>query len=140
MGEKRLAEAQAEERRREAEARAEQLATAISVIELEMKEVDAIMRKRQWEDARGRLAKLETLFAPLEVDAVGRGEALPAAVVAAKGRYESLRARFTKFESDVFEDAFRSLNAPDKSRATDEELMAAVARRHRVSPKYGEEV
>lgn len=140
MGEKRLAEAKAEQLKREAAERAEQLSTAITVITTAMKELEEAMRKRRWEDARDRLAKLETLFAPLEIQALGRGEGMPEAVGSAKGRFEALRERFRKFESDVFDDAFRTLNAPGKAGVPDGDLMAAVAQRHHVSPKYVDDI
>lgn len=140
MGEKRLAEAKAEQLKREAAERADQLAEAISVITTAMKELDEAMRKRRWEDARDRLRKLETLFAPLEIEVLGHGEGMPEAVGVAKGRFEILRERFHKFENDVFDDAFRTLNARDKAGVSDDDLMAAVARRHRVSPKYVDDV
>lgn len=140
MGEKRLAQAKAEAMKRQAAERAAQLVTAMSVIEAAMKELDDAMRKRRWEHARERLAKLETLFAPLEIEALGRGEGLPDAVGRAKVRFEALRDRFRKFETGVFDDAFRTLNAPDKAGTSDDALIAAVARRHHVSIEYVDEI
>jgi hypothetical protein len=140
MGEKRLAEAKAEALRQQAAERAQQLATAIAVIETAMKELDDTMRKRRWVDARDRLDKLAALFAPLENEALGRAEGVPEAVVKAKRRFETLRERFKKFEDALFDDTFRTLNARDKAGASDADLMAAVARRHHVSAKYVEEV
>lgn len=138
LGEKRLAQAEAEEARRKAEARAEQLAGAVTEIAGVLDETERLLKKKSFQQVSERVRKLGALFEPLDVITFGPGETalLPAEVSEVRGRFESLRDTLHAFEDRIFERTFAVVTAESNRRASEESLLARVARQFRVSPEY----
>lgn len=124
--------------REKAAERAKQIAAAMETVGAAMGEIDAAMRRSRWELAREKLAKLAELFGPLDADAAG-GEASEE-VELARDRFAALRDRLTEFETELFEDTYRTLKAPESKTVPEDRLMTAIAQRHRVGRAYVEEI
>ena len=137
LGEKRLAQAKAEAERKKAEARAQQLADAVTEIAPILDATDKLLRPGRWEEAREQVDKLALLFQPVEeLTNAGLEGALPEHVGALQARFEAQRDKLTDFKSKVFEETYALLMAPKNSRVPEDKLMTRVARHHRVSDAW----
>lgn len=129
LGEKRLAMAEAAEARRRAEERAAQIEAALTDIRRILTETEKMLGKRHWGDARTRIQKLASLFAPLEGMVVHQADAelIPAKVEEVRVRFEALRARLQAFETRVFEQTFAAVTAEKNRGVPEASLLRRIA-------------
>lgn len=142
LGEKRLAQAEAAEARRKAEARAAQLGEAVTEINAILGETEKLLKRKRFEEVSERVRKLGALFEPLDVIALGPGQTalVPAEVSVSRGRFEALRDALHAFEDDIFERTFAVVTADSNRRVAEERLLARIARQFRVAPAYVEAI
>lgn len=142
LGEKRRAQAEAEEARRIAEERAQQISTALTQIDGLIKETGKLVAQRRWEQAHERASKLATLFEPLDGASVGQneGDALPAEITSVRARFEQLRDKLEAFEDRVLERTFSAVTAETNRRVAEERLLAQVAAQFGISRQYVEDI
>jgi hypothetical protein len=142
LGEKRRAQAEAEEARRKADERAEQIGAALSEIQAVLLETEKLVNKRRWQDARERVHKLGTLFEPLESILLTQTESeqMPAQVSAVRARFEALRDKLEAFETRVFEQTFAAVTAESNRRVPEEKLLRRIGSGAGISPEYVGEI
>lgn len=142
LGEKRRAQAEAEEMRRRVEQRAAQISAALSEIDRLVKETATLVAQKRWEQVRERVRKLATLFQPLEGDALAHdeSESLPAEVTEVRARFELLRDKLDAFEARVFERTFNVVSAENNRRVPEERLLLQLATQFGVSKEYVEAI
>lgn len=129
---------QAAETQRKARERATEIESALAEIQREVKETEALAKKRKWLDARVRLAKLGELFAPLDAPALA-GEApgvLPPEVGKVRARYEVLHEDLQAFEAEVFEATFTDVTAASNKDVAEERIQERIAKRFKITPDY----
>jgi len=139
-GEKRLAEAIAAEKQRQAAERVQQIEGVLGDLEGVLKETEKLVARKRFEDARGRIDKLVTLFAPLDALAQGAADAVPEALTLARERLDTLRDRQRAFEDQVFDKAFATLTAEGNRSEDEDKLLQRVANGFRVSAAYVQEI
>ncbi|MDD9947372.1 MAG: hypothetical protein OXU20_40410 [Myxococcales bacterium] len=142
LGERERLQREAQEKRRRAEARAEEIAKVLGEIRTELKRIDRVLKKNRFEQARDRVEKLAVLFEPLDALAAAQIEsaALPDGVSEVREHYDEQRAAIGHFEDDVFDAAFDVLNGPVSARKPEPVLIKQLARRFRVSRDYVREI
>jgi hypothetical protein len=129
---------QAAETQRMAGERATEIENALVEIQLEVKETEALAKKRKWLEARVRLAKLGELFAPLDAPALAGAApgALPPEVGKVRARYEVLHEKLQAFEAEVFEATFSDVTAASNKAVAEESIFERVAKRFKVTTDY----
>jgi DNA repair exonuclease SbcCD ATPase subunit len=135
------AEAAAEqtaETQRMADERATEIENALAEIQLEVKETEALAKKRKWLEARERLAKLGELFAPLDAPAIAGAApgALPPEVGKVRARYEVLHEKMQAFEAEVFEATFSDVTAVSNKAVAEERILERIAKRFKITTDY----
>ena len=141
LGEKRLAQAEAEEARRKAEERAQQIAAAVTAIEGVLAETEQLVARRRWEEARPRVQKLGALFEPLEGVALPSEAAdAPGSVGKVRARYEILHEKLEAFEQQIFDRTFAAVTAESNRSVPEDRLMQRIAGQFRVTPGYVQEI
>lgn len=137
-----LAAEQAEESQRMAAARAAEIASALADVQREVQAIEALAKKRKWEDARERLHKLGELFAPLDAAALSgeAGEALPADVGLVRARYEGLHDKLQAFEHEVFDATFAEVTAASNKAVAEERILERIAKRFRITAVYVQDI
>jgi hypothetical protein len=126
------------ETQRKAKERAAEIESALVEIQLEVKETEALAKKRKWLEARARLAKLGELFAPLDTPALA-GEApgaLPPEVGKVRARYEELHDKLQAFEAEVFEATFMDVTAASSKDVAEERIQERIAKRFKITADY----
>jgi hypothetical protein len=138
LGEKRRAQAEAEEAHRKAEERAAQIGAAVQTIEAVLLETEKLLAKRRFEQVRERVRKLAQLFEPLEGMALSQAEsdALPVKVGAVRARFESLRDKLAAFENRTFEQTFVAVTAESNRRVPEDSLLQRMALKSGISADY----
>lgn len=129
---------QVAETQRKAKDRAAEIESALAEIQLEVKETEALAKRRKWEEARLRLGKLGELFAPLDAPALA-GEApgaLPPEVGKVRARYEVLHEKLQAFEAEVFEATFTEVTAASNKDVDEEKILERIAKRFKTQPDY----
>ncbi len=142
VGEKRRKQAMATEQKRKAEERASQIAGALSKIKAVMDDTAKTLRKKRFEEARGRIDKLTLLFAPLDALAAEDAlvDAVPVEVEEVRARFEDMRSELRAFEDRAFDQAFKMLAAKENKDRSEAELMGGVASRMHISRQYMEAI
>jgi hypothetical protein len=140
LGEKRLAEAEAAERKRKAEERAKQIEGVLGEIQGAIKDTEKLFARRRWEEARGRLQKLNQLFEPLDELTRGAPDAVPAELSQARARLDTMQEQLQAFEQRVFEQTFEAVTSESNRKVGEERLLARVASKHRISAAYVSEL
>jgi hypothetical protein len=142
LGEKRVAQAEADEARRKAQERAEEIAAAVTEIESVLTSTEQMIAKKRWEQASEQVHRLARLFEPLEGADVlpGEGDLLPASVDEMRVRFEVTRDKLEAFESGVFDRTFATVTAESNRRVPEEKLLQRLGRQLRVSPAYVQEI
>jgi hypothetical protein len=141
-GEKRLEQAEAEETRRKAHERAQQIAEAVTEIESVLSGTESLIAKKKWEESREKVRKLALLFEPLDGADLrpGEGDVVPASVGEMRARFEVLRDKLEAFEGRVFDQTFTMVTAESNRRVPEESLLQRLARQFRVTPGYVQEI
>jgi hypothetical protein len=132
----------AAETQRKAAERTAEIESALTEIQAEVKETEALAKRRKWQEARVRLAKLGELFAPLDAPALA-GEApgvLPPEVGKVRARYEVLHEKLQAFEAEVFEATFTDVTAVSNKAVAEDKLLERIGKRFKVSPDYVESI
>ncbi|HMI93585.1 MAG TPA: hypothetical protein VK509_19565 [Polyangiales bacterium] len=140
LGEKRLADAEAAERKRKGEERARQIEAVLGEIQVAIKDTEKLFARKRWEEARERLQKLNQLFEPLDELMRGAPDAVPADVSQARARLDTMQEQLQAFEARVFEQAFDAVTSEANSKTPEDRLFARVASQNRISPAYVAEV
>jgi hypothetical protein len=119
------------EQRRRAEQRAAQIAGAVAEIKAVLDDTQAMLRRKRYDGARERIDKLAQLFAPLDALVVTGSEAepLPPEVTGLRARFEIERRELAGFQDRAFDAAYAALSRPRTQHATDDIVLAAVARK-----------
>jgi hypothetical protein len=138
LGEKRRIEAEAAEARHRADERTQQIAAAVHEIEAVLSETEKLVARRRFEQARERVHKLGTLFAPLESIVLSQAEsqATPVQVSKVRARFEALRDKLEAFEKRVFEQTFAAVTAESNRRVPEDSLLQRIARESGITPAY----
>jgi uncharacterized coiled-coil protein SlyX len=139
-GEKRLAEALAAEKRKEAEERLRQIEGVLAEIEGVLLETEKLVARRKFEEARPRIEKLGALFAPLDDLSQGNTEAVPDALGTARARLDALLDKLQQFEAQVFEKAFAATTDERNSGLSQDKALSRVASAHRISLDWVQEI
>ena len=139
-GERRLAEALAAEKRKQAEERLQQIESVLVEIAGVLQETEKLVSRRKLEEARPRIEKLGALFAPLDDLSQGNTEAVPDALGAARARLDALREKLQQFEDQVFEKAFEATTDERNSSLSEDKALTRVASAHRISLDWVQEI
>jgi hypothetical protein len=139
-GEKRLAEALAAEKRKQAEVRLGQIEAVLAEIEGVLRETEKLVSRRKLEEARPRIEKLGALFAPLDNLAQGGVDVVPDALGGARARLDALREKLQQFEEQVFEKAFEATTDERNSHLSEDKVLTRVASAHRISLDWVQEI
>jgi len=140
LGEKRLAEAEAAERKRKGEERAQQIESVLGEIQGAIKDTEKLFARKRWEEARQRLQKLNQLFEPLDELMRGASDAVPTDLSQARARLDTMQDQLQTFEARVFEQAFEAVTSESNRKVPEDRLLARVASQNRISPEYVAEV
>lgn len=140
LGEKRLAEAEAAERKRLAEERTQQIESVLGEIQLVIKETEKLFTRKRWEDARERVRKLSVLFEPLDALTRGAADAVPSDLNNARTRLEAMQEQLAAFEAKVFDQTYSAITSEANGKVPEERLLARVASQNRISLQYVEEL
>jgi hypothetical protein len=129
---------QATDTQRKATERAAEIESALTEIQAEVKESEALAKRRKWEEARVRLAKLGELFAPLDAPALAGAApgALPPEVGKVRARYEVLHEKLQAFEAEVFEATFDDVTSASNKAVAEDKILERIGRRFKVTPDY----
>lgn len=133
---------QAAETQRKAAERTAEIESALTEIQRELKETEALAKRRKWEDARVRLEKLGELFAPLDAPVLA-GEApgvLPPEVGKVRARYEVLHEKLQAFETEVFEATYADVTKDSNKTVAEDQLIERIAKRFKLTPEYVESI
>lgn len=137
------AELQAEQARAErarAEQRAAQIASAVQQIQSVLDDTQRELRRHHYDVVQERIDKLTKLFEPLDALAVAGAEALPADVVGLRARFEQEQGELRAFRERAFEAAYKALSSKRAAAITDEQTLAAVAKRLGISPQLLDQI
>lgn len=142
VGEKRLAEAEAEEARRKAEERAGQIAEAMTEIRAVVAETEKLLGRKRWQEARPRIQKLQALFAPLDGLVLTQEDLdlIPVEVGEIRTRFEAMQDRLLAFENRIFEQTFLAVIDEKNRHVAEERILQRIASQFAVTPEYVEEV
>ena len=140
LGEKRRAQAEAAEMQRKAEARAEQIETAVAEIAHVLDDTQKLINRRRWSEARDNVNKLGRLFQPLEGIVLDSAEGEHSEVSVLRGRFEGLRDEMDAFEQRVFEQTFKLVTADSSRKVAEERLLQKVGKKFGVSVAYVQEI
>ena len=140
LGEKRVAEAEAAERKRAAEERAQQISGVLGEIQLAIKETEKLFARKRWEEARERVRKLTLLFEPLDELTRGAEDAVPPDVSKARDRLDAMQEQLSAFEAKVFDQTFSAITSEANRKVPEERVLAKIASQNRISPQYVDEL
>jgi hypothetical protein len=140
LGEKRVAEAEAAERKRKGEERAAQIEGVLGEIQVAIKDTEKLFARKRWEEARDRLQKLTQLFEPLDELVRGAPDAVPADVSEARARLDTMQEQLQAFEARVFEQTFDAVTSDANRKVPEDRVLARVASQHRITPAYVSEL
>lgn len=139
-GEKRLAEALAAEKQKQAAERMQQIEGVLAEIEGVLRETEKLVGRRRLEEARPQIEKLGALFAPLDNLAQGGVDVVPEALGAARARLDALHEKLEQFEEQVFEKAFEATTDERNSHLSEDKVLTRVASAHRISLGWVQEI
>lgn len=133
---------QAADTQRRATERTAEIESALTEIQAEVKEIEALAKRRKWEEARVRLAKLGELFAPLDAPALAGAPpgVLPPDVGKVRARCEVLQEKLQAFEAEVFEATFADVTAATNKAVAEEKLRERIGKRFKITPEYVESI
>ena len=122
--------------------RSAQIESALEEVQRELKEIEALVKRRKWQEARERLLKLGELFAPLDAaeQAGGAPGAVPPEVGKVRARYEALHDKRQAFELEVFEATFAEVTAATNKTVAEDRILERIGKKFRIVPEYVQEI